>query len=115
MRKSPYYLNTYIIVNFFVMTLGPVVILSVCHFLTFRKIRENTRMHNAISSHQVERLPDISGKVSFILKCKFVYKRFCELAPAIRENKEADFSQPNAEKYALQSMCIITLASLCSF
>ena len=52
LRRSAYYLNTYIVVNFFVMTLAPVVILSVCHFLTFRKIRENTRMHNAISSHQ---------------------------------------------------------------
>ena len=52
LRQSPYYMNTYVVVNFFVMTVLPVVILSVCHFLTFRKIRENTRMHNAISSHQ---------------------------------------------------------------
>ena len=64
MRKNPYYLNTYIIVNFFVMTVAPVVILCVCHYQTFQKIRENTRMHNAISSHQVE--CETSPKKSYI-------------------------------------------------
>ena len=52
LRKNSYYLNTYIIVNFLGMTVVPVVVLSVCHYFTLKKIREANARHNAISSHQ---------------------------------------------------------------
>ena len=52
LRESPDYLKSLVIANFMVMVVLPLAILSVCHVLTYRKVRENTKRHNAISSHQ---------------------------------------------------------------
>ncbi len=70
LRKDPNYLRAIIILNFIVMVVLPLLILSVCHILTFRKIRENTQRHNAISSHQ--KRDDAMAMLFFIIILFFV-------------------------------------------
>ncbi len=70
LRADPDYLKAIIIANFVVMVIVPLVILSACHVLTYRKIRENTRRHNAISSHQ--RRDDAMAMLFFIIIFFFV-------------------------------------------
>lgn len=52
LRDNDDYTKAVILLNFIVMVVLPLLVLSVCHALTFRTIRENTLRHNAISNHQ---------------------------------------------------------------
>ncbi len=70
LRANPDYLKASIISNFVVMVILPLAILSVCHILTYRKIKENTQRHNAISSHQ--RRDDAMAMLFFIIIFFFV-------------------------------------------
>ena len=70
LREDPTYTQVAIVVNFVVMVVMPLMILSICHVLTFRSIRENTQRHNAISSHQ--RRDNAMAMLFFIIIACFV-------------------------------------------
>ena len=70
MRENADYTKAVIIMNFIVMVVMPLGILSICHVLTFRTIRENTQRHNAISSHQ--RRDNAMAMLFFIIIACFV-------------------------------------------
>ena len=70
LRNDPTYTKAVILLNFLFMVVAPLIILSVCHFLTFRKILEHTRLHNAISSH--ERRDNAMATLFFIIIAFFL-------------------------------------------
>lgn len=70
LRDDATYTKTVIVVNFFVMVVAPLLVLSVCHLQTYRTVRENTRRHNAISGHQ--RRDDAMAMLFFVIILCFV-------------------------------------------
>ncbi|TRY61270.1 hypothetical protein TCAL_02155 [Tigriopus californicus] len=51
-RGNAEYTKIVIILNFIVMVVIPLMVLSICHIFTFKAIHKTTHFHNAISSHQ---------------------------------------------------------------
>ena len=52
LRGDALYTKVVILLNFLIMVVVPLTMLSLCHYLTFAKIRENTKLHNTISNNQ---------------------------------------------------------------